>query len=141
MGVAGAGELRWDLHGPGLRQRLLLQRPAGLLEEDVVEGRGVQLDVGDPDPGLIDGPHDVGQGFRPLAELDGDPLRRGHPLAEAREYAGEGVGLRGVLRGHLGSRPPDLRLELGRGALSHNLAVVDDHHAVGQTWPRPRTEW
>ena len=58
-----------------------LEVAAGLLEEDVVEAGGVELDVGDPQSLGVERPDDVGDLLAAAVEADGDRLAGGRDPA------------------------------------------------------------
>src|SRR5215212_6850112 len=92
LGHSCAGPLRDELVLGARRVARLgplpgaLERSAGLGEEDVVEARGVELEVGDADPLAVEGADDVGELLGPLAEANSGPRRGpGDEIAEALE--------------------------------------------------------
>ena len=110
-----------------------LERAAGLREEDVVERRLVQPQVGDLQALGVERADDVGERLLGLAQAHRDALDRAAAiLAEALEHAATAARSARVGGDRLERRAPDLGLQLGRRALGDDLAVVDDADAVGE---------
>ncbi len=110
-----------------------LERAAGLGQEDVVERRLVQAQVGDPEVLGVERAHDVGQPVGPAVEPHGLGAGGGAaPLAEAVEHAAQAVAIGGVDRDGLDRGAADLGLQLPRRALGDDRAAVDDPDAVGE---------
>ena len=93
-----------------------LELPAGLVEEDVVERRGVQLQVGELDAGRVELANDALKAVVAGSEADRD---RGVVVlevlaagAEAAHHLDQAVAIGGVERGRLDRRLADLGLEL-----------------------------
>jgi hypothetical protein len=103
-------------------------------EEDVVEGRPAHRHVVDPDPGLVQSPHGVGDRAPALADRhaqdavgEGGTLRRDRRQRRDRRL---GVGL-GFER-DVEALAADLVLQLVGAALGDDPAAVDDGDAVGE---------
>jgi hypothetical protein len=85
------------------------------------------------DARLIQDPDDVGQLGLAAGQLHGHAARSVAPhVAKARQELGQTIARLGIGGGHLHRRAPDLGLELRRGALGDDPAVVDDPDSVGQ---------
>ena len=77
--------------------------------------------------------HDLRDVADALRQPRGDAVAGGgRLLAEAAQHGLEALAVAGILRDHLHAGAPDGRLQLGRRALGHDRATVDDPHAVGQ---------
>ncbi len=104
----------------------------GLREEDVVERRLVQVDLGRAQVLLVERPDHVGERAVPV-ESDGARTRPGRCLdAETGEDRREARSLAAGLGDDLDGRLADLRLQCGRGAFGDDPAVVDDADTVCQ---------
>ena len=110
-----------------------LQRPAGLREEDVVEARRVQVQVGDAGSLGVEGTHDLGEVVDAAGKAHGHALRRAvGPLAEPLEDLRDRRGVGAVCGDRLHRRPVDLRLQVLGRPLRDDPAVVDDPDPVGE---------
>src|SRR5918995_1086888 len=127
-----------DLRRHGLANRLAgllltgsLQRTTGLGQEHVVEAGSVELEVGDLDPLAVETADDFGELLGAVGQPDGgSAARRGQRVAEPRQHGLQALDLRCVRRDGLHTRTADRGLELGRGALRHELAPIDDPNPV-----------
>jgi hypothetical protein len=113
--------------------RRALQPPAGLGEEDVVEGGGVDLQVLDRDPLAVERADHVGELGAALVETHGRVAAVG-PLWGSEPGQHGPHRLLGALleRRRLDRRPTDLVLERLGCALGDDLADVDDPDPVGE---------
>ena len=111
-----------------------LERAAGLGEEDVVERRRVELEVGRRRAPRRRARARPRRGRRSpcRAARRRAPRRRRHRLAEALEDAPRRSPARRGRRDRLDGRPADLGLQRRRRALGDDPAVVDDPDAVGE---------
>src|SRR5436190_390170 len=108
------------------------ERAAGLRQEDIVEGRLVELQVRDLDSGGVEGPHDVGEVGVAGSKADGHTLRRSAGIPEPGKDLRHAGRVGGIVRNRFDRRPTDLGLELVGGAFGDDVAVVDDPDAVGE---------
>src|SRR5215218_10322501 len=89
-----------------------LERASRLGEEDVVEARFVETEVGDADVLPIEGAHHVGEAGGPAREPDGHDAGLGWDLLpETRKDARDGVALRVLGRRRLDAGASDLGLQ------------------------------
>src|SRR5215212_10937746 len=110
-----------------------LERASRLGEEDVVEARFVETEVGDADVLPIEGTHHIGEAGGPAREPDGHGAGlRGDLLPEAPEDAGYGVAFRALGRRRFDAGASDLGLQGLRSVFGYDLAPVDDPDPVGQ---------
>ena len=103
-----------------------------LAQKDVVERRGVELEVLGPERLRVERTHDIDEvvaALEPDREAARVPLDR---LAEVSERVDETPALVGVGGDHLHRGPSDLRLQRGRRSLRDDVAVVDDPDPVGE---------
>src|SRR3954452_18315306 len=107
---------------------------AGLLQEDVVEGRLHQVERLDLETLLVEGDDDRADLGRAILELDHQgPVPSGKRLAEPGEDdLGERLLALLLDQGELEVRPADLGLQRSRRPLSDQLAAGDDPNAVGE---------
>src|SRR5215211_3294856 len=95
-----------------------LERASRLGEEDVVEARLVETEVGDADVLPIEGAHHVGEAGGPAREPHGHGARLGGDLLpKLPEDAGYGVAFRALGRRRLDAGASDLGLQSLRGVL------------------------
>ena len=132
--TTGAGEVTRDRSCAFLDLRLLrraLERTAGLREEDVVERRRAQLEVGDVHAVRVHRAHDVGEP-EAVAQAHRHVARRRERLPELREEGGDLLAVLVPVWDRVHARASDLGLQCRRRPLRNELPLLDDSHAVGE---------
>src|SRR5207253_11250181 len=99
----------------------------------VVERRSMQPQVSDRDALGVERSNDLGKVAEALRQARGNAVGRGcRLLAEAPKHVGYASAIAWIRRDRLHAGTADRRLQLGRSALGHQLAAVDDAHAVSK---------